>query len=153
MGAHRQHSSMGGEFPTPFSGVYHAGKFSVEAILDAMRFEVQPFGIDVIVIQPGLVQTPLENAAPKGLQSSPDSPSEAQVQSFRHFLEANAGPQEASVLSHETITQVIMQAVASPNPETRYKIGAEAGQIPALRRKLSDREWDMMYHHLVDPAD
>jgi hypothetical protein len=71
----------------------------------------------------------------------------AQVERFRQFLKTNAGPQEAGVHAPEEVEQVILQAVGSPNPETLYKVGKEAEQIPALRRKLSDREWDAMYRH------
>lgn len=67
-------SSMGGEMTFPFAGVYHASKYAVEALSDALRFEVAPFGIDVIVIQPSAVRTPLGDASVKALQTAPNSP-------------------------------------------------------------------------------
>jgi NAD(P)-dependent dehydrogenase (short-subunit alcohol dehydrogenase family) len=50
-------SSMGGEFVFPGGGVYHATKYAIEALSDALRYEVEGFGVDVIVIQPGLIKT------------------------------------------------------------------------------------------------
>src|SRR5215218_3321430 len=52
-----QISSMGGKFTFPGGGLYHATKYSIEAISDALRFEVKGFGIDVILIQPGIIKT------------------------------------------------------------------------------------------------
>ncbi|MDR3560533.1 MAG: SDR family NAD(P)-dependent oxidoreductase [Negativicutes bacterium] len=141
-------SSMGGEFTIPFSGVYHASKYALEALSDALRFEVQPFGVDVVVIQPGVVQTPLGKSTQDSLQSAPDSPYAARIVRFRQFLEANSGPGESAVLQPEDVADVILQAVQSDHPQTRYKIGAEAEQLPALRRRLSDREWDDMYRQI-----
>ena len=56
-------SSMGGNFTFPGGGVYHATKYAVEAISDALRFEVKGFGVDVVVIQPGLIRTEFGNTA------------------------------------------------------------------------------------------
>ena len=56
-------SSMGGRLTFPGGGFYHASKHAVEALSDALRFEVQGFGVDVIVIQPGLIRTDFADTA------------------------------------------------------------------------------------------
>ncbi len=138
-------SSMGGEFTSPYSGIYHASKYAVEAISDALRFEVQPFGVDVIVIQPGVVQTALGQASRDTIRASADSPYADQLTRYRHFVEANADPNDPAVLLPGDVSKVILQAVDAKQPETRYKVGPEAEQLPAIRRRLSDHEWDDMY--------
>jgi NADP-dependent 3-hydroxy acid dehydrogenase YdfG len=74
-------SSMGGNFTFPGGGVYHATKYAVEAISDALRFEVKGFGVDVVVIQPGLIRTEFGNTAAAevraddgGLREGPGGP-------------------------------------------------------------------------------
>ena len=52
-------SSMGGRFTFPGGGIYHATKHAVEALSDALRFEVKGFGVDVIIIEPGIIRTQL----------------------------------------------------------------------------------------------
>ena len=141
-------SSMGGEFTIPFSGAYHASKYALEALSDALRFEVQPFGVDVIVIQPGVVHTPLKAATRDSIQFIPKSPYAAPVEKYRQFLEANSAPSDSAVLRPEDVAVVILQAVQSERPETRYKIGPEAESLPALRRRLADREWDDIYRQI-----
>jgi NADP-dependent 3-hydroxy acid dehydrogenase YdfG len=62
-----QLSSMGGKLTFPGGGLYHATKHAVEAISDALRFEVKSFGIDVIVIEPGLITSGFSDATVRGL--------------------------------------------------------------------------------------
>src|ERR687887_666332 len=63
-------SSMGGKFTFPGGGVYHATKHAVEALSDALRFEVAGFGVDVIVIEPGLIRTRFGTTAITSIKSS-----------------------------------------------------------------------------------
>lgn len=138
-------SSMGGEFTMPYAGIYHASKYAVESISDALRFEVRPFGIDVIVIQPGVVRTPLGAATAEAMRTPEGSPYAAHVARVRSFIEANADDADSSALAPEDVARVIVGAVTAGEPATRYKVGMEAEQITAARRALSDREWDAMF--------
>ena len=138
-------SSMGGEFTTPLAGIYHASKYAVESISDALRFEVQPFGVNVIVIQPGVVRTRSASTVAQNLQANKSSPYFAQVDGFKHFLEKNTDENDASAIPAEAVAKVIVEAIEAPEPETRYKVGDEAQQLPRLRRSLSDREWDALF--------
>jgi NAD(P)-dependent dehydrogenase (short-subunit alcohol dehydrogenase family) len=146
-------SSMGGEFSTPFSGIYHASKYAVEAISDALRIEVAPFGVNVIVIQPGVVQTRGDKSALDGIPTRVNSPYAAALARFRRFLLRNASPEDETALSPEAVAQVIVQAVSADHPLARYKVGAEAEQLTSPRRKLSDQEWDAIYRKLFWESD
>ncbi len=138
-------SSMGGEFTTPLAGIYHASKYAVEFISDALRFEVQPFGVNVIVIQPGVVRTRSSSTVTQGLRSDNSSPYFAQVDGFKRFLKKNTDENEASAIPAESVAKVIVEAIEAPEPKTRYKVGDEAEQLPRVRRQLSDREWDALF--------
>jgi hypothetical protein len=67
---------------------------------------------------------------------------------FLTWFEANGAPGEGAALLPEDVAHIIGEAVQADEPETRYKVGAEAEQLPALRRKISDREWDAMYRDI-----
>lgn len=136
-------SSMGGEFTTPLGGAYHASKYAVEAFSDALRFEVRPFGIDVVVVQPGPVKTRMADSAIKALRTEPDSPYAPMLKSFarvsRESLEKGRG-----VILAEDVATVIVKAVQSRQPKTRYKVGTTAHMMPFLRHILPDRTWDAL---------
>ena len=136
-------SSMGGEFTTPFGGAYHASKYAVEAFSDALRFEVRPFGIEVVVVQPGPVKTRMADSAVKSLRIEPDSPYAPRLKSFARVslesLEKGNG-----VISAEDVAAVIVKALKSRKPKTRYKVGTIAHMMPFLRHILPDRTWDAL---------
>lgn len=136
-------SSMGGEMTFPLGGAYHASKYAVEALSDALRTEVKPFGVDVVVIQPAVVRTPLGDASLAALRTTPESPYAAMVTGFerqsRASFESGRG-----ILSPEQVATVIVGAARARRPRTRYKVGAIARILPALRHALPDRAWDSL---------
>jgi NADP-dependent 3-hydroxy acid dehydrogenase YdfG len=138
-------SSMGGEFTTPFSGIYNASKHAVESISDALRFEVQSFGIRVIVIQPGVVQTRSATTVTRDLKIEEESPYFNQLNAFKGFLEENASEENASTIFPEDVANVIIEASKKPDAATRYKVGEEAEQLANMRQDLSDHEWDNLF--------
>ncbi|GAB4510799.1 MAG: oxidoreductase [Anaerolineae bacterium] len=136
-------SSMGGEFTFPLAGAYHATKYAVESINEAMRFELKPFGIDVITIQPGVVATPLTQSSAESLQVPADSPYYSIVSAFQRMSNNLSG-----FLTPEQVAQVLVQAMQARHPRPRYKIGLMAHALPTLRGVLGDRMWDRMLGRL-----
>jgi NAD(P)-dependent dehydrogenase (short-subunit alcohol dehydrogenase family) len=141
-------SSGGGEMTFPLAGSYHATKYAVESLSDALRFEVAPFGIDVVVIQPGGVKTPLAEKTASGIESKPNSPYANMIntvgKTMREGYESGNG-----VLTPEAVAQVILQAAQASRPKTRYKIGMTANLMPCLRRFLPDRAWDRLLKRML----
>jgi len=144
--------SMGGEMTFPFGGAYHASKYAVEALSDALRAEVKPFGVDVVVIQPGVVRTPLGDASIAALRTGPDSPYAAMVAGFerqsRASFESGRG-----ILAPERVATTIVAAAQARRPRTRYKVGAIAHILPFLRHTLPDRAWDTLVGRMSAGAD
>ncbi len=132
-------SSMGGEFTFPLAGAYHSTKYAVESINDALRFELKPFGIDVVAIQPGPVATPLSHSAASSLKVAGDSPYHSVVDAFSKVSQQSTG-----YLAPERVARVIMQVVQAQHPRPRYKIGMMAYLMPLMRIVCSDRMWDRM---------
>ena len=138
-------SSMGGRLTFPGGGWYHASKHAVEALSDALRFETQGFGIDVVVIQPGLIRTGFSDAAVGSIEQE-DGP-------YARFNAAvgaaTAGAYENSLARRlgggpETVARAIEKAVTAKRPRTRYRVTASAGLFMTLRRLLPDRAWDAL---------
>ncbi|MEO5574718.1 MAG: oxidoreductase [Gaiellaceae bacterium] len=138
-------SSMGGELTFPGGGWYHASKHALEALSDALRFEVGGFGIDVVVIQPGLIRTGFAEAAVGSIEvgDGPYARFDAAVGA------AMAGAYEggfARVLGGgpDAVAKAIEQAVTAKRPRTRYRVTPSAGLFITLRRLLPDRAWDAL---------
>lgn len=138
-------SSMGGRLTFPGGGWYHASKHAVEALSDALRFEVQGFGIDVVVIQPGLIRTGFAEVAVGSIEQD-DGP-------YARF-NAAVGAATAGVYENrlaqsfgggpERVAKAIERAVTAKRPRTRYRVTASAGLFLTLRRLLPDRAWDAL---------
>jgi NAD(P)-dependent dehydrogenase (short-subunit alcohol dehydrogenase family) len=138
-------SSMGGRMTLPGGGFYHATKYAVEAISDALRFEVRGFGVDVVVIEPGAIKTEFGHTAIDKIDASaaPDSPyaefREVLKQQIRGFYE---GPMAALAADADAVAKVIEKAISAKRPRTRYVITAGAHAMIGMRRWLPDRGWD-----------
>jgi NAD(P)-dependent dehydrogenase (short-subunit alcohol dehydrogenase family) len=138
-------SSMGGRLTFPGGGAYHASKHAVEAMSDALRFEVRGFGVDVIVIEPGLIRTGFAEAAGKAMQGQGDGGvyagfNAAVERATREVYEK--GPLAMLGGPPEAVAKVIGRALAARRPKARYPVTASAGLLLAQRRWMSDAAWD-----------
>ncbi len=136
-------SSMGGKLTFPGGGIYHATKHSVEALSDAMRFEVRGFGIDVVVIEPGLIKTGFADAAVGSMAENDDGP---YAEFNRAVSEATAGAYEGGLAKlgggPDAVARKIEKAITAGRPKTRYKVTPSAGMAIAQRGLMTDRMWD-----------
>jgi NAD(P)-dependent dehydrogenase (short-subunit alcohol dehydrogenase family) len=141
-------SSMGGRFTFPGGGLYHASKHALEAVSDALRFEVRGFGVDVILVEPGLIRTGFSEVIARDLGDSTSvdgfytefnrAVSEASVRSYEQgFLARLGGPPEA-------VAERIEQALEARRPRARYTVTASARVLLTLRSLLPDAAWDRM---------
>ncbi|MFN0280620.1 MAG: oxidoreductase [Kineosporiaceae bacterium] len=134
-------SSMGGRIVFPTGGWYHASKYAVEALSDALRVEVAPFGVRVVLVEPGLIRTEFESVASGGLGAGAERSAYADlrrhadaVMSRAYRSRAGAGP--------STVAEVIATAVETRRPRTRYVVTAAAKAQVQTRRLAGDRVWD-----------
>ena len=150
-------SSMGGRLTFPGGGLYHASKHAVEALSDALRFEVRPFGVDVVVVQPGLIRTGFGDAVTGAIGSgtSADGPyadfnravAEATEQAYgRGPLGRLGGPPDA-------VAERIEAILRDPKPRARYPVTASARVMLLARRVLPDAAWDAVMRRVyVEPG-
>jgi short-subunit dehydrogenase len=138
--------SMGGRLVFPGGGQYHATKFAVEALSDAMRFELQRFGIDVILLEPGLITTEFgeaANASMTAVTGSDDDPYAAFNATVGAVTKgAYDGPMRFLGAGPERVAKVIERAITRRRPPARITITPSAKMMIGMRRMLPDRAWD-----------
>jgi NAD(P)-dependent dehydrogenase (short-subunit alcohol dehydrogenase family) len=138
-------SSIGGEIALPLGCWYYATKHALEAYSDSLRMEVEPFGIDVVVIQPGIIKTDFEDRTAQDLREiSGTTAYGAMAEAMAQRAEAQLG-ENSQGSDPGVVATTIRQAVESGKPETRYAVGWMADKLLELNRTLPDREFD----HLV----
>ncbi|MFE2350091.1 oxidoreductase [Kitasatospora cineracea] len=141
-------TSMGGKIYTPLGGWYHGTKFALEALSDCLRLETKPFGIDVVVIEPGGIATEWGAiAADKLEKSSTGGPYTAQAAAVASSLRSEANAKRNSPPT--VIADAIAKAVTARRPRTRYATGFGARPLIALRRILPDRAFDAVISRAV----
>ena len=136
-------SSMGGKLTFPGGGAYHATKYAIEAISDALRFEVKGFGIDVVVIEPGLIKTRFSETAKATIDDGDGGP----YASFNEAVaaatvDAYQGPLSRLGGGPEAVARTIEKAVTAKRPRTRYPVTPSAWLLMGQRAVLTDRMWD-----------
>ena len=137
-------SSVAGKAVLYFGGWYHVSKFSVEALSDALRMEVKPFGIDVALIEPGGIRTDWGLIAADHLAaSSKGTPYEAEGLRESETMRKAYSSQLLSKPS--VVTRAISRAVNSRRPRTRYRIGFGSGALVFFHSILPDRWWDALF--------
>jgi NAD(P)-dependent dehydrogenase (short-subunit alcohol dehydrogenase family) len=138
--------SMGGRLVFPGGGHYHATKHALEAISDSLRFEVRGFGIDVTLLEPGLITTEFGEAATASMteiESSADDPyAEFNATVGAVTKGAYDGPMRRLGAGPERVAKVIERTISRRRPPARITITPSAKMMIATRRLLSDRAWD-----------
>src|SRR4051794_2033223 len=148
-GMRRQHygrivniSSMGGKLTFPGGGAYHATKFAVEARSDVLRFEVSGFGVDVIVVEPGLIRTELGSTAAGSVGGAEEDGAYAGFNAAVAATTANAyqGPMSRLGAGPGAVARTIERAIS--RKRTRYAVTNSARLMLGLHAVLPDRAWD-----------
>jgi len=143
--------SMGGRLTFPGAGHYHATKHALEAISDALRFELRGFGIDVVLLEPGLITTDFGEAATASMADlgGPDADGAGNDPYARFNATVGAvtagaydGPMRHLGAGPERVAKVIERAITRRRPPARVTITPSAKLSIATRRLLSDRAWD-----------
>ena len=139
-------SSMGANFTFPGGGFYHATKYALEAISDALRFEVRGFGVDVVVIQPGIIRTGFSDTA---VASMGDEPADAGPYGGFNDRVATATTEvyEKGALAKlggdpDDVAKTIERAVSARRPKIRYRVTPSAHLLVGQRAVMTDGMWD-----------
>lgn len=131
-------SSVSGVLPTPFAGAYCATKAAVNALSDSLRMELQPFGIEVITVQPGGVASQFSATAAKRCHLKDASLYAAVAEA----IAARVGASQARATPTEVFAHKMADAVLAPNPQAVVRIGHHSLLLPFLKRWLPTRALD-----------
>ncbi|MFG3042522.1 oxidoreductase [Streptomyces sp. NPDC048330] len=135
--------SMGGRLVFPGGGYYHASKYAVEALTDALRFETAPFGIKVSLIEPGLIRTAFGETAANTLSDAafPSGPYDRLNMAVDQQM---ASSYQSKFLSAppEAVAAAIERAATAARPRTRYVVTPAAKALVHTRRLLGARTFD-----------
>lgn len=143
-------SSVAGRVSSIGGGAYHASKFAVEALTDALRPEVEPFGVDVVNVLPGPIATRFETTLLKTIpDTGPQSPYTYFKQRLAERMHNFLNPQKFGVMSAETVARVVFKAATARRPKTRYNVGFIAHFGPVGRALTPDRVVDVMTRRKV----
>ena len=136
-------SSMGGNFTFPGGGVYHATKYAVEALSDALRFEVRGFGVHVVVVQPGLIRTRFASTASAAIDDAGGPYAAFNAGVARSTTEVyERGPLARLGGEADDVARAIERALTEPRPRIRYRVTPSAHLLIGARRVLPDGLWD-----------
>lgn len=141
-------SSMGGKVYTPLGSWYHASKHALEGWSDCLRLELQQFGIHVVLIEPGAIETEFGQVLVKGLEAQNGTGA------YREMVQKVASATERSHASGalsqpQVIVELLLKAVRSRRPRTRYTAGKYARPMMFIRKWLGDRIYDKMVLSIV----
>jgi NAD(P)-dependent dehydrogenase (short-subunit alcohol dehydrogenase family) len=135
-------SSMGGKLVFPGGGAYHATKFAVEALSDALRFEVRDFGVHVSIIEPGLIRTQFGETAHASVPDDNGPYGRFNAAVAKTTAEAYEGPMAKLGAGPEAVAKVIEKAITARRPRTRYPVTISARFALVNHALLPDRGWD-----------
>lgn len=142
-------SSMGGQITFPLGAWYHASKHALEAYSDALRMEVAPFGIRVVIVQPGLIKTEFGGVSSRAVREySGNGPYGELAESFARSTERSYEEQGRSS-DPSVVAKAILKAVESRHPKTRYVVGRMARPLITLDAVLPDRAFDRIVTRAV----
>ncbi len=131
-------SSMGGKIAIPLDSAYHGTKFALEGLSESLQYEVEQFGIKIILIEPGAIKSNFFNNLKMASKAQrPDSPYTQMMQKLNagfSFILENAP-------SQVEVAKAIVMAATSENPELRYAVGDDATAMLEAKRTMSDAEF------------
>ena len=140
-------SSGAGRFGYPGGSAYVSTKFALEGLSESMAYELEPFGIKVVLVEPGVIKTNFVNSMVASKKSQdPNSPYAQFMQnvatSFQHMIEGGA--------SSDVVARVVLKAVTSENPSLRYLAGKDVETWMEGKRNMSDEEfYNMMKQNFM----
>jgi NAD(P)-dependent dehydrogenase (short-subunit alcohol dehydrogenase family) len=134
-------SSVGGRMGIPSLSAYHSTKFALEGLSESISYELEPFGIRVVLIEPGFIRTNIMNSSIIAKKAqNPSSPYFSLTQQLeRSFKSAMENTSESS--PPEEVAKVVLQAVTSDSPKLRYAVGNDAASLIQAKTTMSDTEF------------
>jgi len=143
--------SISGVLTTPFSGVYCATKAALHSLSDALRMELAPFGVRVLTVQPGAIQSEFGNNAQRNLAAT--LPADSRYRPLRPYIEARAQASQQGSTPTEQFVRELVQTIAQEQPPAVKRIGKGSTAFLLLKRLLPTRLLDRILSRKFGLAD
>jgi NAD(P)-dependent dehydrogenase (short-subunit alcohol dehydrogenase family) len=145
-------SSLAGRVTMPGAGAYAASKYAIEAVSDALRFEVRGFCVNVIVIEPGPIKSAFTETANEALTGTDAHPPSVYADYHRAVAKGDAETDESFLAGKpEHVARAIERALTSSRPRPRYRVTPVAHVLPKVRGLLGDRGFDAFLRTQITP--
>ncbi|MBV9178992.1 MAG: SDR family NAD(P)-dependent oxidoreductase [Nitrososphaeraceae archaeon] len=135
-------SSAAGRFGYPAGSAYVSTKFAVEGLSESMLYELEPFGIKVVVVEPGVIRTNIFNSVVLAKSQDPNSPYSQIMQKMTTGFEDMLKNTSSSA---DLVAKVVLSAVTNENSNLRYLAGKDVVMLLEARKNMSDVE----FHNLI----
>jgi NAD(P)-dependent dehydrogenase (short-subunit alcohol dehydrogenase family) len=145
-------SSLSGVISTPMTGAYNASKFALEAIADAWRLELRPWGVKVILVEPAMTDTDLWRKAPETLEAEAAEMSAEHRELYAEHLDGmrkTVPRMQKMAKPVDTVAAAIEKALTAPRPRARYPVGTDVRVQAALSGVTPDRVKDAAFARLT----
>lgn len=146
--------SISGRLAMPMTGAYSASKFAVEALSDALRMELAPFGIGVSLIQPGAISTPIWDKGRAQADEMSEKYDPEALERYRDGIQSvveGIEQQDEAGIDPIEVAKAIEKALFAKRPAARYKVGTDAKAGAVLARVLPDRAKDLVITKFIRP--
>ena len=144
-------SSIGGIVGYPFSAAYCSTKFALEGLSESMSYEVEPFDIKIILVEPAFVISDFHNNAKIVVRANKTDNSSSYTQTMNGMFEKYKQVVEEYNISADEVAKVILNAALSADPEQRYLVGRYSETMMRAKRTMSDAQsHNMMESQLLD---
>ncbi len=136
-------SSIGGKIHIPLGSWYHATKYAVEGLSDCLRTEVKEFGVDVVLVQPGIIKTEWADITVDNLRKTSGHGAYKKQTDLQIKSMQTAYGNSSNYSQPDVVAKTIEKSIISKRPNSRYTIG-KMSYLVTLRRFMSDRLFDKM---------
>ena len=133
--------SIAGRSALPFLGAYAMSKFALEAMADALRVELEPWGMQVVIVEPGTIATPIWSKPQRSADALPPEATDLYGTRLQAFRRAAAERSSKRAVPVDIVADAVEHALTAPKPKTRYVVGPDAKRRARVQR-LPDRARD-----------
>jgi len=137
-------SSVGGKIYTPFGAWYHATKHALEGWSDCLRLELKDFGIDVVIIEPGIIKTEFGDVMYEPMMERAKSGPYSETTKLLAEATKSSYDKPGQSSPPSVIAETISKAIKAEKPKTRYAAGKLAKPLLFMRKWISDRAFDKL---------
>lgn len=138
-------SSVMGRIGFPLGAAYSSSKFALEGLSESMRYEERQFGINIILVEPGMTETNIYNNAKIVTNSKSGSHYVSLMQKMLTAFQSSFEKQ-----SPAEVARIVLEAITSDNPEPRYLVGKDAVELMDIKKNTSDREFEKVMENQLN---